>query len=282
MPELRAVDEIEEIPDFYVHRPLARIVGRALLPTPISPDQITLLSGAFGVSAAVVLWAGAGRPALRLLAALLLLISVVLDCTDGYVARTRQQISRTGVILDGFIDAVVGLAVLLAVTDLAWRLSPGPAIWVVGAVAIASSEAHCFLFDVAKERYVTGLGIPYNGSKLLLADQWTGIERARPDRRWADALLLGAFLQYARLVRALGIVSDVTPAARPMARRQIRAWTLLGLGTHMACLYIAIALSSVWPAALLACLVLFATAMNLLLAVLLWSQRALSRAVPLG
>ncbi len=279
MPELRPVDEIEELADFYIHRPVARIVGRALLATPISPDQITILSGVAGVAAAFLLWAGIDRPALRLASALLLFASVVLDCTDGYVARMRNQISRTGVILDGFTDAVVGLTVLLAATDFVWRQHPRPAVWVLGAVAILSAEAHCFLFDVAKERYVTGLGIPYKGSKLLLADQWTAIERARRDRRWGDAILLGGFLRYARLVRGLGIISDVAPSARPMARRQIRAWTLLGLGTHMACLYIAIALSSVWPPALAVCLVLFATVMNLLLFVLLWSQRALTRMV---
>lgn len=284
MPELRPVDEIEELADFYVHRPAARIVGRALLPTPISPDQITILSGVTGVSAGIALWYSADRPALRLVAALLLFASVVLDCTDGYVARMRQQISRTGVIFDGFTDAVVGLSVLLAVTYLVAREQPGAAgwVWLLGAVAIASAEAHCFLFDVAKERYVVGLGIPYNGSKLLLADQWTDIERARRDRRWGDTILLGAFLQYARLVRALGIISDVAPAARPMAVRQIRAWTLLGLGTHMACLYLAAALSYFWPPALAACLLLFATVMNVLLAVLLWSQRALGRLKPLG
>lgn len=278
MPELKPVDEIEELADFYIHRPLARIVGRALLPTPISPDQITILSGIAGVSAGIMLWYSADRPALRLVAAFLLFASVVLDCTDGYVARMRNQISRTGVILDGFTDAVVGLAVLLAVTDLVWRQHPRPAVWALGFIAIASAEAHCFLFDVAKEHYVTGLGIPYNGSKLLLADQWTDIERARRDHRWGDALLLGVFRQYARLVRALGIMSDVTPVARPMAHRQIRAWALLGLGTHMACLYVAMALSSFWPPALAACLILFATAMNLLLAALLWSQRRMSRA----
>jgi len=282
MPELRPVDEIEELADFYVHRPLARIVGRALLRTSISPDQITILSGITGVSAGIVLWNSAERPALRLVAASLLFISVVLDCTDGYVARMRQQISRTGVILDGFTDAVVGLTVLLAVTDLVSRQHPGGMAWLLGWTAILSAEAHCFLFDVAKERYVTGLGIPYNGSKLILADQWTEIERARRERRWGDALLLGAFLQYARVVRALGIISDVKPAARPMAHRQIRAWALLGLGTHMACLYLAMALSAVWPGALTACLFLFATVMNVLLAALLWSQRALSRAEPIG
>jgi phosphatidylglycerophosphate synthase len=282
MPELRPVDEIEELADFYVHRPLARIVGRALLRTTITPDQITILSGVTGVAAGLVLWSSAHRPVLRLVAALLLFTSVVLDCTDGYVARMRQQISRTGVILDGVTDAVVGLTVLLAAIDLVSMRHPGAIVWVLGAIAILSAEAHCFLFDVAKERYVTGLGIPYNGSKLLLADQWTEIERARRERRWGDALLLGGFLQYARLVRALGIISDVRPAVRPIAHRQIRAWALLGLGTHMACLYVAAALSYVWPDALAACLILFATAMNVLLAMLLWSQRKLSRAEPLG
>jgi phosphatidylglycerophosphate synthase len=274
-PELQPVDEIEELVDFHVHRPLARRLARRLLPTPITPDQITLIGGIVGAAAGVSLWLGADRPPLRLLAALLLFTSVVLDCTDGAVARMRQQISRTGVILDGFIDAVVGLSVLLAVTYDAARRQPGAGIWVLGAVAIASSEAHCFLFDVAKERYVTSLGLPYAGSKLLLADHWTEMERARKERRWADALLLGMFARYARLVRALGGAGRAAAQAvpPPISRRAIRAWTYLGLGTHMACVYVAAALSTVWPPALFACLIVFATIMNVVMVLLLWSQR---------
>jgi phosphatidylglycerophosphate synthase len=273
MPELQPVDDIEELADFYMHRPLARLVGTLLLPTAISPDQITLMSGATGVLAGMSLWLGADRPPLRLAAAVLLWWSVVLDCTDGYVARMRKQISRTGVILDGFVDAVVGLTVLLALTSVAARQYPGEWIWALGAVAILSSEAHCFLFDVAKEQYVTALGMPYAGSKLLLADHWREIERAAPGRRGrrlADALLLTVFAGYARVVRRLGGTSAAA-VMRPLTRRQIRVWAFLGLGTHMACLYIAAAVSYFWPPALLACLILFSTAMNLLLFVLLRS-----------
>jgi phosphatidylglycerophosphate synthase len=247
--------------------------------TAITPDQITILSGVTGILAGISLWLGADHPSLRLAAAALLWWSVVLDCTDGYVARMRQQISRTGVILDGFVDAVVGLTVLLALTAVAARQYPGALIWVLGAVAIASSEAHCFLFDVAKERYVTARGMPYAGSKLLLADHWHEIERApvaRRDRRLTDTVLIAVFEGYARVVRRLG-GAPAAPAAtamQPLTRRQIRAWTFLGLGTHMACLYIAAALSYFWPPALLACLIVFSTAMNLLLFVLLWSERS--------
>ena len=133
---------------------------------------------------------------------------------------------------------------------------------------IASTAAQCLLFDAAKEHYVTGLGIPYAGSKLLLADHYSGIERARREGRWADALLLKMFLSYARIVRAIG--GDSAVPIHPRTRRQVRAWALLGLGTHMACLYLAAALSAVWPDALLACLMLFTTAMNLLLFALIW------------
>jgi phosphatidylglycerophosphate synthase len=268
MPELQAVDDIEELVDFYFHRPIARRLGSLLLPTPITPDQVTLLSGIFGVAGGVALWLGADRPALRLAAAVLLFVSVVLDCTDGFLARARRQISRTGVILDGVADSAVGLTVLVAATALAWRQHPTPLTWVVGLLAIASTEAQCFLFDAAKEHYVTGLGIPYAGSKLLLADHWTEIERARHERRWADALLLSMFLSYARIVRALG--GDSALPIHPRTRRQVRVWALLGLGTHMACLYVAAALSAVWPDALWVCLILFTTVMNVLLFALIW------------
>jgi phosphatidylglycerophosphate synthase len=280
MPELLPVDEIEEPADFYIHRPLARLVGNLLLSTPITPDQITILSGVTGVLAGISLWLGGDRPRLRLAAAALLLGSVVLDCTDGYVARMRKRITRTGVILDGFVDGVVGLTVLLAVTSVVARQHPGGLIWVLGAVAIVSSEAHCFLFDAAKEQYVTALRMPYAGSKLLLADHWREIEQVPAGRRGlrrADALLLAVFAGYARVVRRLGGTSAAT-AIRPLTRRQIRAWAFLGLGTHMACLYTAAALSYFWPPALLACLIVFSTAMNLLLFVLLWSERSRQRA----
>jgi phosphatidylglycerophosphate synthase len=280
MPELQPVEDIEEPADYYLHRPPARLAGTLLLRTAITPDQITLMSGVTGVLAGMSLWLGADRPPWRLAAAVLLWASVVLDCTDGYVARMRNQISRTGVILDGFVDAVVGLTVLLALTSVAARQYPGALIWLLGAVAIASSEAHCFLFDVAKERYVTALGMPYAGSKLLLADHWPEIERepaGRRGRRLADALLLTVFTGYARVVRRLG-GTPVAADMRPLTRRQIRAWAFLGLGTHMACLYIAAAVSYFWPPALLACLIVFSTVMNLLLFGLLWSERSTARA----
>lgn len=46
--------EAEELVDEYFHRPPARIVVRFLARTPITPNQVTLLSGLVGVAAGVL------------------------------------------------------------------------------------------------------------------------------------------------------------------------------------------------------------------------------------
>jgi hypothetical protein len=53
-----------------------------------------------------------------------------------------------------------------------------------------------------------------------------------------------------------------------MGRRTIRAWSLLGPGTHMTLLYASAAMAYVWPSAIYLCLLIFFGGMNALLAAL--------------
>ena len=45
------VEDIEELPDWYLHRPVARRVVKLLLPTKVTPDEVTMWSGVAGVLA---------------------------------------------------------------------------------------------------------------------------------------------------------------------------------------------------------------------------------------
>ena len=70
-----------------IDRPLSRPLTRLLLRTPLSPSHVTLLSMAAGLLGAVGLatvsyWG-------RLGGVLLLVLSIVLDCVDGDMARAR-------------------------------------------------------------------------------------------------------------------------------------------------------------------------------------------------
>jgi hypothetical protein len=83
----------------YVRR-LSPYVTRVLLPTRVTPNAVTWTMILVGVVAAGVLTlpgvlAAAG-------AALLIQGQILLDCTDGEIARWRKQFSPAGIYLDRF------------------------------------------------------------------------------------------------------------------------------------------------------------------------------------
>ena len=47
--------DIEEPLDFWVNRPLASVLVKGLAPLPITPNQVTLMSGAVGLVAGVLI-----------------------------------------------------------------------------------------------------------------------------------------------------------------------------------------------------------------------------------
>jgi phosphatidylglycerophosphate synthase len=100
--------EVEEPIDVWVHRPLAYVLARALLPTPVSPNLVTLISIAFGLATGVAMVMD--FPGHLPVAGLCLFLSAVFDCADGQLARMRGTSSALGRMLDGVADLVVAIA----------------------------------------------------------------------------------------------------------------------------------------------------------------------------
>src|SRR5688572_24998222 len=69
--------EVEEPIDVWVHRPLAYVLARALLPTPVSPNLVTLISIAFGIATGLAMVID--FPGHLLVAGLCLFVSAVFD-----------------------------------------------------------------------------------------------------------------------------------------------------------------------------------------------------------
>ncbi len=95
---------------FYIMRPLARIFTRALLNTPVSPNQATMAALACGVGAA--LCAIGGGATLAIWAGALYWFGGVLDCIDGELARMRMQSSKIGEWLDSMVDEFSTIALI--------------------------------------------------------------------------------------------------------------------------------------------------------------------------
>ena len=132
--------EVEEPIDVWVHRPPAYVLARLLLPTPVSPNLVTIGSIIVGCAAGVAIFANFAwhLP----LAGGLIFGSAVLDCCDGQLARLRKSSSALGRMLDGVADLVVSTVVVGGGAWLVLRKHQEP-LWVL-LVALALTLATIF------------------------------------------------------------------------------------------------------------------------------------------
>ena len=109
----------------HVERPISLMISRRLARTAITPNQMSLISIAFGICGGPFFLSS--RPLLQTIGALLFLTHSILDGCDGELARLKFQQSRWGGILDFWGDNVVH-TVIFACMGVGWSLSAG-SLW---------------------------------------------------------------------------------------------------------------------------------------------------------
>jgi phosphatidylglycerophosphate synthase len=149
--------DVEEPIDVYVHRPLGFIVAKLSMPTPITPNFITLCSILAGVLAGVMIyWPGRFH---MLIAGLLIFLSAVLDCADGQLARMRKSFSAFGRALDGTADSLVMLSVVPASVYAVWLRYNTPTwlgvtVLALSFVTVLTSSWHTGVYDHYKNVFL--------------------------------------------------------------------------------------------------------------------------------
>jgi len=151
----------EEPLDRYLNRPLARPVTWALLPTPVSPNQVTLVAALCGVAGGVAF--AFPVPTWRLAGFLLVGTALVLDCVDGQLARARGGGSPYGYLLDGASDYVISFSLHVGLIIGIWRMPESTFEWRIEAVVGIFISGllmalHSNVFEAMKFRYRATLG----------------------------------------------------------------------------------------------------------------------------
>ena len=90
---------VEEWIDLHFFRPLGFRIASRLVPTRVTPDQVTLACLLIGLVGGHLLYYES--PALNLLGVALFVVSDIFDSADGQLARIRGTSTRFGRILDG-------------------------------------------------------------------------------------------------------------------------------------------------------------------------------------
>jgi len=231
--------EVEEIFDLYFYRPLAFAVVKAIYRTNITPNQLTVISMAIGVMGGVCF--GLGHSEAVTVGALLYGLSIVLDCSDGQLARLKKNGTRLGRILDGLVDYVVSLAVYIGIgIGLAPESGDDRLWWLLLLAAGVSNLFHSAALDYYRNRYMdivqgTGHTDDDDFQSFKLEYERLSEEKGRRSRKAAIWL----YLKYLTLQKKLAFNGDAprllkVPGEDFFRRNKaaLRLWTFLGSSTQ--------------------------------------------------
>jgi phosphatidylglycerophosphate synthase len=241
--------DVEELIDYYYHRPLAALLVRLVAPTSITPNQLTVAALAFGLCSGFAFYAGVSGQIFVFAGALLLFLSIIFDCADGQLARVRGTSSMVGRALDGVADyfptisAFHGLAFFIDAATTA----PGWLIYGLGYTAGASMTWHCFLYDGVKNVYLMNTKPPVESRAMGWLDIpriEEELEETRRRRNWIMWVVLWLFLQNTKAQhkhiggeqprgQAITATTEEREIYRDTFLLSMRLWSYLGLGTHL-------------------------------------------------
>ncbi len=229
--------DAEEILDLYFFRPLSFLFVKLIYSTNITPNQISVVSMLFGILTGVLF--GFGSYQFFVFGAIALLISNILDCADGQLARLKKNGTGIGRIIDGFIDYVTGLSIFAGIgIGLSVATGNYAYVWILTAAAGFSRVLQNMMFDNYRNMYLTyvydkGSNIPKE------IEEYTRLKRRleKTKGRYVEKFLVDIYIKYSSVQKntaqdkVLNVSSDEYKKKNVML---LRAWSWIGSTTHLA------------------------------------------------
>lgn len=176
----------------YLNRRLSRPLARYAARTPLTPNQISVISLLVALLAAGLLVLDR-----TLLAAIAIQASSIIDGIDGDVARLKAQSSRFGAVFDAVLDRYADAVIIISMALWAHRYEAWPEPLLVGFATLTGA----LLISYSRARVEASTG-------LRLSEQFLGL--ASRDVRLLMLALGTAFEQVYWTLVAVAVLSHVT------------------------------------------------------------------------
>jgi hypothetical protein len=238
--------DVEDPINLWFNRPLAYAFVALVYRTPITPNQVTLLSIVVGAAAAVCWWQGGGTA--MVWGGILLWASAILDGADGILARAKQQFSPVGRALDGSADLIVALFVAIAAGHHLWAKHHSFLLVALIVPIVVTTSLQVHLYDYYKESFLLRTRPDWNGVPERISDVHARIAGLESDRapwlhRRAMRLYLDLIVGQTRAValadpagsrenRTFRVSSRSTADYRRFNLGPLRVWTAISLAPH--------------------------------------------------
>ena len=277
---LKAI-EAEEVFDLLIYRPIAFLFVKITYSTNITPNQVSSIAMLSGVIAGVLF--GAGTYNYLIAGGVFYFTGNVLDCADGQIARLKKNGTKTGRIIDGFIDYVVSTAVFIGIgIGLVKYSNDGLYIWTLTVLAGISSAVQAFCFDLYRNKFLENVYGKFSSLENEIKEFEEEGERIRDIRgKNLDKFLIAIYLIYTHLQIKLQPrktkeeVKEIATVPQEYYRKNkllLRLWSLAGSTTHITvCIFCAFINKLEWY--LLVCLI----PMNALIIILYVIQRLVNK-----
>jgi phosphatidylglycerophosphate synthase len=103
--------EVEEIVDLIFYRPIAFLLVKMIYNTRITPDHLTLGAIIMGLTGGFLYAFGMRQTSIA--GAIFYILFIVFDCSDGQLARLKNNGTKIGRLLDGIADYIVMTAIYI-------------------------------------------------------------------------------------------------------------------------------------------------------------------------
>jgi len=124
-------------------RPSSKLLVKIFVKTPITPNQISFFN--FLLLTIVGILASFGRPFLMVLAGIILLLGMIVDCADGEVARLKFMDSKYGAWFDSKMDRLGSLFMFTGITVGLYNQMHSVIAWIAGFALILTKLLNIYI-----------------------------------------------------------------------------------------------------------------------------------------
>ncbi len=221
--------EAEELFDLFFYRPIAYMLVVPLSKTPITPNQVTILSLLAGLIAAY--YFSIGVASALMFAAVWYTLANILDCADGQLARIKKNGTPLGRLVDGIADYISSIAIFLGI---GFGLdAQGNSQWLFVVAAGISSALHAMKFDEVQGAYIADAkgeqGV--TEKEITAYSQLVILEPSSLKR-----IMIRLYLNYLLFQQKTG--NSTSRRQKPKTINSVRLWSWLGPTTNRTLLII--------------------------------------------
>ncbi len=120
--------------DRYIIRKISGFISGLLVKTPVTPNQVTIMSLVIGIVAAVFF--SHGTHTCTIIAGVFYFISTVFDQCDGEVARFKHLESDFGRSFDIIVDSIVNASIVIGITIAIYKANGSGLTIITGLLAM--------------------------------------------------------------------------------------------------------------------------------------------------